>query len=98
MGAGVTSRTLAMMMGHALGWQIAFVHALGAVLAWRAPVFVDALCLALAAAHTRAAGPEGSRADHARRHDDDTRGFPGAMEPVDGRVGLLNEDGRCENT
>lgn len=41
------------------------MHAFGAVLARRAAVFVDALGLALAAAHTGAAGPEGGGSDNA---------------------------------
>lgn len=43
------------------------MHSLGAVLARSATVFVDALCLALSAAHTGAAGPEGG-GTHNRRH------------------------------
>lgn len=55
----VASRALAVMVSHALRGQIALVHALCAVLAGRAAIFVDALGLALAAAHTSAACPEG---------------------------------------
>lgn len=57
--ACVASRALAVMVSHALRGQIALVHALCAVLAGRAAIFVDALGLALAAAHTSAACPEG---------------------------------------
>jgi hypothetical protein len=59
---------VAVMMSHALRGQIALVHALGAVLARSAAIVVDALGLALAAADTRATGPEGGRANHAGRH------------------------------
>lgn len=68
MSSGMASRRLAVVMGHGLGGQIAFVHALGAVLAWRAAVLVDALGLALAAAHTGAAGSEGGGPHNTRRH------------------------------
>lgn len=54
-------------MAHGLGGQIALVHALCAVLARSASILVDALGLALATAHTSAAGPEGGPADE-RRH------------------------------
>ena len=64
----MTSRRLAVMMSHALGGQIALVHALCAVLAGRATVVVDALGLALAAADTGATGPKGGRANDAGRH------------------------------
>lgn len=53
---------------HGLGRKIAFVHALGAVLARRSAVLVDTLGLALAAAHTGASRAEGSATDHAGRH------------------------------
>lgn len=57
-----------MVMGHGLGGQIALVHALGAVLTRRAAVLVNALGLALAAAHASAAGSEGGRPHNTRRH------------------------------
>jgi hypothetical protein len=57
-------------VAHRLGGKIAFVHPLGAVLAGSPPVFVDAFCFALAAAHARAAGTQGCRSHH-RRHDGD---------------------------
>lgn len=53
---------------HGLGGKIALVHALCAILARRSAVFVDALGLALTAAHTGAAGAKRSRADN-RCHD-----------------------------
>lgn len=62
---GMARRTLAVEMSGAVRGQIAFVHALHAVFARSPAVDVDTLCLALAAAHTSAAGPEGSRAHHA---------------------------------
>ena len=63
---GMARRTLAVEMGGAVRGQIALMHALHAVFARSAAVDVDALCLAFAAAHAGAAGPEGSRAHHAR--------------------------------
>lgn len=66
--AGVTRRRLTVMMSHALGGEVALVHALCAILAGSAAVLVDALCLALAAADTGTTGPEGSGANDARRH------------------------------
>lgn len=65
---GVSRRTLAVMMSHALRWQIAVVHSLCAVLARCATIFVYTLGLAFATAHTGAARPKGSRANN-RRHD-----------------------------
>lgn len=62
---------LAVMMGHALGGQIALVHALGAVLARRPAVLVHALGLALAAANASAAGPQGGGPDDGRRRRHD---------------------------
>jgi hypothetical protein len=58
---------LAVMMSHALRREIAFMHALCAVLARGATVLVDALGLALSAAHAGAAGPQ-RRAANNRRH------------------------------
>lgn len=57
---------LTMMMSHALGGQIAVVHALCAVFARSAAVLVDALGLALPAADAGAAGPQGRAADDGR--------------------------------
>ena len=59
---------LAVVMGHGFGWQIAFMHALCAVLAWCAPVFVDALGLAFAAAEAGTTGPESGGPHDARGH------------------------------
>lgn len=47
-------------VAHGLGRKIALMHALGTVLAGRASVFVNALGLALPAAHTRTARTKGS--------------------------------------
>ena len=58
---------------HGLGREITLVHALGAVLAGRAPVFVDALGLAFPAAHTRATRAKGRRS-HDRGHGGSSRG------------------------
>ena len=67
MRARVSRRTLAVMMSHALRRQVAFMHALCAVATRRATRLVDAFCLALATAHTGAAGPQGGSADDAGR-------------------------------
>lgn len=48
---------------HGLGGQIALVHTLCAVLARSATILIDTLGLALATAHTGAAGSQGRRAD-----------------------------------
>lgn len=91
--ARVTGWALAVMMGHALRGEIALVHSLGAVLARRAPVLVDALGLALAAAHTGAAGPEGGRAHHAGGHGRmRSRGFRGFKRS---RERGIKKDSRC---
>lgn len=87
MGVGVSRRTLAVVVGHALRGQIAVVHALGAVLARRATILVDALGLAFATAHTGAASPEGGRAHNAGRHglrvrDEAIRGGVGGRRTV----------------
>lgn len=59
-----------MHVGIRLGGQIALVHTLRAVTARRAAVLVDTLRLALPAAHTGAAGPEGCLSNGAGRHRD----------------------------
>lgn len=48
---------------HGFRGQIALVHALCTVLTWCAAIFVNTFGLALATAHTGAAGSEGCRAD-----------------------------------
>ncbi len=54
-------------VAHGLGWQVAIVQALCAVLARRSAVLVDTLSLTLPTAHACAAGAEGCRS-HDRRH------------------------------
>ena len=44
------------------------MHSFRAVLAWRAPILVDAFRFALAASNTRAAGPKRRGAHNAGRH------------------------------
>lgn len=68
MGGSVASWALAVVMRNALRRQIAFVHALCAVFARRAAIFIDTLGLAFAASHAGTSGPEGGRANSASRH------------------------------
>ena len=69
MSARMPGRTLAVMMRHAFRGKIALVHALGAIAAGWSSRFIYALGLALAAAHTGAAGPQGGPTyDAGRRH------------------------------
>ena len=78
------------------------MHALGAVLAWRAAIIVDALGLAFATAHTGTAGAQRRATDdggHGERRDKVDEGRKMAMtksrEEVRGREGEeLREKGK----
>lgn len=59
MGGRMAGWALAVVMRNAFRGQIALMHTLCAVFAWRATIFIDALGLAFAASNTGAAGPEG---------------------------------------
>lgn len=62
---------LTMKVGVGLGGQIALVHALGAVLAWRATIIIDTLRLAFATAHAGTAGSQRCATGNGRHGEQD---------------------------